>query len=620
MKIRSILLCCCLLLGVSAQAAVTLPKKGSQPHPRLILKAGEEEAIRALIARDIYAYKIDSTIMAVCAERIKEPFYTEEKDLSGTRQKYGRQVGKNIHIFSYAARIHGREDYRDRAIEEMMRVCEWKDWNPQHFLDPSQMAFAVSLCYDWFYDYLTPKQRRIVRDALLDMAVYPSFEPKPDHYFYSPTNWSSVCNCGILSAALALYEEDSAAAQKVVDRCVEGNAKVFRAYDPMGAYPEGYGYWSYGTNHEVLILDMLENVLGSDYGLSTATPGFMLTPYFILHMNGPFGLGFNYGDNAPRMQFKPAVFWFAQKNYDPSLLYMEQAQILSGEDITVGSYYCLAAMMKWYSKISPEEGRKVPQDLIYENSDPKIPLFIYRSSWETPDAAYLGIRAGSTKQVNHSHVDVGSFVYYKDQVRWVSELGVADYTLAEKYLGHDPFFKIRQDAPRWLVQREGPFGHSIATFDGEIPVIDSKAPFVKTFRAKNQKGALMDLTSMYPGVVKSYHRMVYLDAADDLVITEKMVGGAQSHNVSWTLVTESEAVLQSDGSVRLSKNGKQRVFRISATGKDAAGNASAPELSVRVSDASSDKPYDMPNPGMNLIHVDFVLAPSATVNLITVLK
>jgi len=397
---------------------------------------------------------------------------------------------------------------------------------------------------------------------------------------------------------------------------MEGNRKVFRSYDPTGAYPEGFNYWSFGTRHEVLLLDMLENVMGTDFGLATETPGFMLTPYFILHMTGPFGMAFNYGDNPAETKFHPAVFWFAQKNYDPSLLYLEQKQLTSGEDITVGAYACLAAMLKWYSKVNPSEDRVVPSDLFYENGDKKIPLFIYRSSWESEDAAYLGIRGGSIRKVNHSHIDAGSFVYYKDKVRWVAELGAPNYSLVESYIGHNPLFLIKQESARWDVLREGAHGHSVVTFDGQRPWIDCDVQFVKTFRAPNQKGALMDLTSMYPGMTKSYRRMVYLDAADNLVVTEKFVGATEAHRVRWTLVTETDAALE-DGTVVLRKNGLSRQLSFALTGKDSAGQPAVPQFSVSVDEAATDQPYDEGNPGFKLIHLEFTLEAGATVNLIS---
>lgn len=47
-----------------------------------------------------------------------------------------------------------------RAILELDAASALKDWNPEHFLDTAEMAFAVATGYDWLYQDLTPDQRR----------------------------------------------------------------------------------------------------------------------------------------------------------------------------------------------------------------------------------------------------------------------------------------------------------------------------------------------------------------------------------------------------------------------------------------------------------------------------
>lgn len=591
-------------------AGVELPRKGSVPHPRLIMKIEDESAVRELIKSDFYARSIDSAILANCKERITAPMVTEDRDVAGVRLKNAGLIEKDLTLLSYAARIHNDEASRQRAIDEMMAVCRFKDWSPTHFLDPSEIAFGVSICYDWLYDHLTSKQRKEVRKALLYNAILPSFESHPNHYFSSPTNWSSVCNCGIVAAALCVMEDYPEEAVRVIDRCIDGNKKVLASYNPIGGYPEGYSYWSFGTNHEVLLLECLKTALGSDMGLTESASGFMHTASFILHMNGPFLMGFNFGDNAPEARFHPAAYWFAKENSDPSLLYMEQKFISSGKDITWGCGPALPASLVWYSKL--EKGAvRAPESLFYENPDEKIPLFIYHSDWESKDAAFLGIRGGNTRKVNHSHIDVGSFVYYCDQVRWVSELGVPKYAFVEKHLGHTPLFTIKQDSRRWEVLREGAEGHGIVTFDSKRPDINCNCRFIRTFKTRAQKGALIDLTSMYPDQVKQYLRMIYLDAEDNLVVTEKMTGGSQDRKVKWNLVSETEATVLDDGRVLMEKDGKTRVLAISCEGV---------LLKASVADPVSDKPWDEPNPGMKFIQCEFTLHAGETLNIITTIR
>ncbi len=599
-----------LILPCKLFAGVEIPKRGSVPHPRLIMTREDEQSVKMLIARDRYARIADSAIVDNCARRLTEAVPGNERDASNVRMKNASLIEKDLNLFAYVARIHDDEQCRKRAIDQMMSVCDFPDWSPSHFLDPSQVAFGVSICYDWLYDHLTPKQRKKVKDALLYKAVLPSFESHPNHYFFSPTNWNSVCNCGIVAAAACLMDDYPVYAQKVLERCVAGNRKVLDSYNPIGAFPEGYGYWAFGTNHEAMLISMLETAFGSDFGLKESSPGFMNTSQFILNMNGPFGMGFNYGDNAPQARLHPAVFWFAKESFQPSLLYMERQFLLSDNDITIGAGYALPAMMTWYSGIS-SSGEELPSNLFYENIDPDIPLFIYRSCWDSPDAAYLGVRGGTVRKVGHSHIDVGSFVYYRDSVRWICDLGKPDYVLAENHLGHKPFFTLTQDSRRWEVLRTGAEGHGIVTFDGERPLVDSYGKFLRTFKTRAQKGVMMDLTEIYSASVSKYLRMVYLDENEGLVVSEKIVASAADRLVRWKLLTEAEPQMQDDGSVVLCKYGKVRTIRMSSEGKT---------IKLYASEIESDKPWDSKNRGYFCIYAEFLLKGGETVNLVTSLN
>lgn len=42
-------------------------------------------------------------------------------------------------------------------------------------------------------------------------------------------------------------------------------------YNPDGNYPEGYGYWGYGTAFECIMLAAMESCTGTDNGLSAST-------------------------------------------------------------------------------------------------------------------------------------------------------------------------------------------------------------------------------------------------------------------------------------------------------------------------------------------------------------
>ncbi|MCH5376017.1 MAG: heparinase, partial [Planctomycetes bacterium] len=69
-----------------------------------------------------------------------------------------------------------------------------------------------------------------------------------------------------------MMEDEPDLAARTVLNAAQNVTRAMSAYAPKGSYPEGPGYWAYGTSYNVLLIDMLEGVLGTDFGLSKA-PG-----------------------------------------------------------------------------------------------------------------------------------------------------------------------------------------------------------------------------------------------------------------------------------------------------------------------------------------------------------
>jgi len=62
-----------------------------------------------------------------------------------------RECLHRIYALGLAYRWTGEEKYANKAIENMLTVCDFNDWNPSHFLDVAEMSHAVGLGYDWLY-------------------------------------------------------------------------------------------------------------------------------------------------------------------------------------------------------------------------------------------------------------------------------------------------------------------------------------------------------------------------------------------------------------------------------------------------------------------------------------
>ena len=88
------------------------------------------------------------------------------------------------------------------------------------------------------------------------------------------------------------------------------NPRAMRSYAPDGVYPEGFGYWAYGTWYEVLMIESLRSALGGSAGLERAE-GFLASADFMNFMVAPSGVCYNYSDSPAVDVVNPLLYWFA---------------------------------------------------------------------------------------------------------------------------------------------------------------------------------------------------------------------------------------------------------------------------------------------------------------------
>ena len=256
--------------------------------------------------------------------------------------------------------------------------------------------------------------------------------------------------------ALAVQEDEPELAQMLINRAIESVKLPMQDYRPDGAYPEGYSYWGYGTGFNVLLLAALETAYGSDFGLATQ-PGFLQTAGYMLHMSGPTGRPFNYSDAGNSTELQPALFWFAQKNRNPSLLWAEK-QHLEGSSLKqdLGNRL-LPAVLLWGSGLGLSQ-LPPPQTPGWAGGG-KNPLALLRSSFTDPNALFVGLKAGSPS-VNHGHMDVGSFVFDADGQRWALDLGMQNYNSLESQ--QVDLWNMAQTSQRWEVFRYNNLAHNLS--------------------------------------------------------------------------------------------------------------------------------------------------------------
>ena len=224
-----------------------------------------------------------------------------------------------------------------------------------------------------------------------------------------------------------MYEHDPFRFQRFIDRGLVSLRLSMKDYDPDGAYAEGYSYWEYGTTFNVLCLSAVEQVFHTDFGLP-AMRGFSRTTSYYEHMVGVTGDSFNYADCGTEYGLTPAMFWFARKTGDPSLLWLEKDFLKADYRDNYLSNRVLPAALLWGAAIGLDT-LSAPKQRMW-NGGGTTSVSLMRTSWSDPNALFVGIKGG-TASSNHAHMDAGSFVMEADGVRWAEDLGREDYELLE---------------------------------------------------------------------------------------------------------------------------------------------------------------------------------------------
>ncbi|MEZ4901252.1 MAG: hypothetical protein R2822_05560 [Spirosomataceae bacterium] len=299
-------------------------------HPRIMLLKGEEKGIQKNIANDSNWAKIHQAILSECDKMIDLP-PLQRIQIGRRLLDKSREALRRIFYLSYTYRITGQKKYLQRAETELLTIAQFSDWNPTHFLDVGEMTMAVAIGYDWLHNDLQKSSLPILKEAILKKGLEPSLDAKYNSWLKASHNWNQVCNAGMTYGALAIYEENPNLAKQIIDRAVESIKLPMEDYNPDGAYPEGYGYWGYGTSFNVLFLSAIQRALGSEFGLSSGR-GFLNTASYYQAMVGTSGKTFNYSDaGSGTGGVSPAMFWFATRTQNPSLLFNEKRLLESGK-------------------------------------------------------------------------------------------------------------------------------------------------------------------------------------------------------------------------------------------------------------------------------------------------
>jgi len=487
------------------------------------------------------ARRIYGDLEKECDRLVATP--VSEYKLVGPRLRaVARRVLDRVGTLAILYRLTLREPYLRRAVAELKAAAGFKDWNPALIADSAEMAHAFALGYDWLYNALSTEERAWMRDAVVTKAfdaalpVYQRDTGWPrDRY-----NVNMTANAGLGLAALALAgdrinDNDQAVTAKcsaVLRYVLESLPHGLSTYGVEGSWPEGMTYWESVTRDVSAFLSSLQTALGNDYGLSSFH-GVDRAGRFRIHMTGPTGKVFNFGDAQEDIGLSPEMFWMAKRFGVTAYAWSEQKALER-------SGHPDAYDLTWF-----EANAKAPQlqspawapDAIFRSID----VTTFRSAWDDPNAIYLAVKGGDNKDP-HAHLDLGSFVMDGGGVRWAADLGTDDYDLPG-YLGRQ----------RWTYYRTRTESHNTLLIDDLNQDTRAEARIIRQDFAPDFSWVQIDLSRAYPGKVKQWTRRFAL-VQRQAVLLEDSVRSDQPVEVIWGMMTDADITLNGQ-TATLRKNG-----------------------------------------------------------------
>ncbi len=446
-------------------------------RPRILANQDVFDRVADLIAADSMVKAWYEKIAEQAEVYLSEPV-REYEVISGRLLAVSEEVCDRVMALGLVYKLTGEEQYAARAWAELENAAGFSDWHPAHFLDVGEMCLAFAIGYDWFYDYLTEAQKRIMVKAFEEKGLAPFVQSirQGKGWSVSTSNWNAWIKNGVLSCVLSMSEDlnSKGAAAYAIERGMEGLEKMLGAYAPAGAWIEGTAYWSVATRFVAQLIDALEFSTGRYWGYDNL-PGFSMTRYYSAMLTGS-GLTFNFADTTTRQDNPPVEFWLADRFNDPALTNLRVRNM--------NEYHLESSILDllWY--VPPVHSDVLPMlqnDIFYDN----IPVAAFHNGWEK-DSMFAAVKGADTS-ASHHHFDGGGFVFDMGGQRFAYELGRDSYNIT------DDDTETRQYKKRAE-------GHNTLVIN---PSADpgqrkqAKAPITVFCENEEQRHAIIDLTPMY---------------------------------------------------------------------------------------------------------------------------
>ncbi len=482
-------------------------------HPRLILLDPELDRIRLLVRENPLARRVFSDLEKECDRLLSIP--PVEYKFAGNRlQLQTRRAIDRITTLALMYRLTKKDPWLRRAIMELNAAANFRDWNPNRFVETAEMAFAFAIGYDWLYTALSVEERGWVREALVTKALdqaLPLFQ-KQLWWTREKFNWNVISNCAMALGALAVAEDAPGKSNGILKGVIDSIPHALTTWGSDGGWPEGPQFGQLAVRYGAFFFAGLDTALSTDFGLG-ALHGLDKTGRYRVYTVGPTGKVFNFGDSTEDAGMAPEMFWLAKRFNSPTCAGHEQKML---EKSMHPDAFDLALFDR---DGKAPQGPNWPLDIAFHG----VGVATFRSAWDDPNALFLAVKAGDNK-ANRAHLDLGTFVLDAGNARWASDLGADD--LAPPGAPRNGSYRVRTES------------HNTLLIDGENQDPKAEGRITRQETSGDLSWVQLDL-SKASGKVRQWYRRVGM-AQRQAVLIQDSLRSDQPVEVIWGMMTDAE--------------------------------------------------------------------------------
>lgn len=484
------------------------PKK---KHPRLIFGYDDVEYILDKVAGDKEWERAYNNIIDTADGLINKEYGSVEDIQDSNKQQTATTFNTAMTAISTAYILTGDEKYASKGVEILKSHARWKTTGSSSSnLTMGDWCTAMALGFDAFYNYMAKSEKgredmKFLKERILELPF------KDNIMRYCGANgagWAQLTDNfvgyiagGLTTLALAVADEEDMrdSCEYILENVLKSLYVAAELYFPNGGYYESVSYSDYAFDNLLPALEALFNCCGTDYGISNAK-GFKKAGDFFTYAQSTLGqMGFH--DGWQQYQNNPVREFMSYRYGDASgaeaAMYQKKLACVQRD---LKSLYYYEKTKESGNSISIEN---IPLDNYFYGAEAGS----FTNSREISGETFAAFHGGWTG-IPHDSLDLGTFMFESDGVKWVCDLGINSnsYGLPD-YFGYGGYklYRKRPEGENCMVFNPKNDGSS---YYGQK--VGAYAPLV--LLEQNAAGggmAAYDLTEPYERDVEKYIRGYY---------------------------------------------------------------------------------------------------------------